>query len=691
MPQRAMGLLAGVAGLLILAGLALLGRDILRARKSGPKWARPLIAAGLVLLAALGLSTAADKPAASAPAATSTAKDPLLSSAEWKVIQDAWQTAGPLAKSGKSTETQRKVADEKLTAAEKAADKLVAAKLLSPAEAALLQAEANNIRMAMNSIPPLSEDGQVPLCYTPAFPPAKYTLDRLAARLPLLEQLVADKKVAPAVLGMVLKQTRDDLAMLAAPENIRSLGTEQNQEKARQTAKAVSAALDKLARTPASRPTTATAPADKLTTSADWKVITAAWDLLMAVSPQTTQAQWQAVDEAIKKADESADKLAAAGLLSAAEAKMLQLEAQSTRQDRYVSIRIAMTCYDTSGPAPAKSSFNRLEARLPLLEQMAKSGVVHAPALQLVIEALRNDINTLGDDAELGKITDDWTKARARQLQKQAGELLAQIERPARPASRPTTATAPADKLSDSKEWQTVIDAWNFAGPLAQTGKSTNPQRKDAQTKLDAAVAAANLLAKQGLLAPAEAKLLEADAKEITRVMLLNPPVPLQGDPMVLCYEAMALPLPAAASLQRLQLRLPLLEELVKNKDVHPQAMTLVLETVQKDIAVLEDKEQTARLADDKQREHAQEIRAAAQELLKALQPPAPASQPMILPTTLPSEPTIECYQRKMINVIPPSAQTLAARKELLADLERTGQLSPQAAEEVRRNLGASM
>jgi hypothetical protein len=47
--------LVGVAGLAIVAGLALLGRDLRRAATTGPRWKRRLVGSALILLGALGV------------------------------------------------------------------------------------------------------------------------------------------------------------------------------------------------------------------------------------------------------------------------------------------------------------------------------------------------------------------------------------------------------------------------------------------------------------------------------------------------------------------------------------------------------------------------------------------------------------------------------------------------------------
>ncbi len=50
MPYRAIGLLAGIIGVLLLVVLAAVGVNVYRASRRGPGWKRSLITAGLVML-----------------------------------------------------------------------------------------------------------------------------------------------------------------------------------------------------------------------------------------------------------------------------------------------------------------------------------------------------------------------------------------------------------------------------------------------------------------------------------------------------------------------------------------------------------------------------------------------------------------------------------------------------------------
>jgi hypothetical protein len=57
MPERAFNLLLALAGVAAVALLVVLGADLARSAQRGPRWKRRLIAAGLGLLASLGVAS----------------------------------------------------------------------------------------------------------------------------------------------------------------------------------------------------------------------------------------------------------------------------------------------------------------------------------------------------------------------------------------------------------------------------------------------------------------------------------------------------------------------------------------------------------------------------------------------------------------------------------------------------------
>ena len=167
----------------------------------------------------------------------------LQDAAEWKTILDAWHTAAPLAVSGVSTTAQREATDKKLAAAREAITKLAAAGLLQPGEARLLGMEADRLKTDIYASPPTDIDPQV-MCYKMAFlPPARASLDRLAARAAILEELAASDALAPAAMAKVLASVEADLKTLASPDQLKAL-PEADRARAAETAVRVQVAVD---------------------------------------------------------------------------------------------------------------------------------------------------------------------------------------------------------------------------------------------------------------------------------------------------------------------------------------------------------------------------------------------------------------------------------------------------------------
>lgn len=229
MPQRVVGILIAVFGTFTVLLIAAVGWDVFRAAKTGPRWKRKLVAAGLMLLATLGLggyAVGADRADAKArlpePAARVSASDEdLQKTREWKTIREAWDRITPIARSGVSTTRQRQDAEKAMDKASAAIETLAAAGSLSKAEAGLLQSEAEQLLAQMVRNPPT--DCQVN-CYKMAYmPPARNSLRRINQRLPLLRQAVASGKIGRAVTAKVLPSIEADLAILVSEQELAKL------------------------------------------------------------------------------------------------------------------------------------------------------------------------------------------------------------------------------------------------------------------------------------------------------------------------------------------------------------------------------------------------------------------------------------------------------------------------------------
>ncbi len=158
----------------------------------------------------------APQPAEAEPAAN------LEASPDWKVIVDAWDFIMPFARSGQSTDDQRKEIDAKLAAAREAAGRLAAkAGLLSEKEAELLNSEAERAAKDIRREPPIGVN-----CYDMAAVPAvqRLSFESIAERLPAIEALVAGGKVHPAAIVKVLEAIEADLVALSDEKRRARLG-----------------------------------------------------------------------------------------------------------------------------------------------------------------------------------------------------------------------------------------------------------------------------------------------------------------------------------------------------------------------------------------------------------------------------------------------------------------------------------
>jgi len=197
---------------------------------------------------AYGARTTPPAPPARQPAPAKPATS-LEESPDWKVVTDACDFAMPFARSGKSTGTQRKAAEARLSAAREAIARLAQAGLLAPAEAELLAAEVLIVMADVRQNPPEPEPGQVTavLCYDMAvIVPAQRSTRRLADRLPLLRKLADDGKVHRTALEKVLAAVEADLAVLADEKELARLHAIMLRPDAEKTRDAVQAEVEKL-------------------------------------------------------------------------------------------------------------------------------------------------------------------------------------------------------------------------------------------------------------------------------------------------------------------------------------------------------------------------------------------------------------------------------------------------------------
>ncbi|HUT36499.1 MAG TPA: hypothetical protein VNE39_23630 [Planctomycetota bacterium] len=217
MPDRLLNALLALAGVLMVAALALLGRDVLRAAGTGPRWRRRLVGGGLSLLAALGVpacGSSADAPAAK----TAPDPKPLADTPEWQRTEATWREADEIA-SGKRGPYPFDAAGKKrvlaaLETAGKDIEALQSNGSLGAAAAGLLRQDLALLVRGVQEKRPT--EMRMATCYEPmAFTPVQDSMARLTARLPLLEKLAAAGRVQPQVVAKVLLSVERDIATLA--------------------------------------------------------------------------------------------------------------------------------------------------------------------------------------------------------------------------------------------------------------------------------------------------------------------------------------------------------------------------------------------------------------------------------------------------------------------------------------------
>ena len=223
----------------------------------------------------------------------------------------------------------------------------------------------------------------------------------------------------------------------------------------------------------------------------------------------------------------------------------------------------------------------RMRTKLDELEKLTAARDVDGPAVTETADTIDSLAAVLRKQGNVATLTPKGQAEAARLLK------LAETRVPVARALVPVGTT----DLARSPQWQVVVDAWRFAGPLAETGKSTSAQRKDADAKLKAAATSTAALTQAGLLSAAEAGLLTIDAARLRTEIYCNPPTDFRGT----CYDMMFIP-PAQSSLKRIETQVTLLKTILAARTLAPAALDKVTGAIEADLAILADPKQTKHL-----------------------------------------------------------------------------------------------
>jgi hypothetical protein len=162
---------------------------------------------------------------------------------------------------------------------------------------------------------------------------------------------------------------------------------------------------------------------------------------------------------------------------------------------------------------------------------------------------------------------------------------------PTQAATSPAAIAAPAkDSLAENTLWKRIMAAWQEAEEVASGKRGDYPFDEKGQKAMLQSLATSDAdlkgLVEKGTLAAAEADLLREDLKGLVTSVQNKRPTEMR---MATCYEPVAIEIPVAASFYRLSARLPLIKQLATTATLHPEAVRIILATLDTDLAQLDE------------------------------------------------------------------------------------------------------
>jgi hypothetical protein len=437
MTQRALGLLASLMGMAVVVMLVLLGIDAWQAARTGPRWKRRLVSAGLILLAMLGVAgcdTQADPPKDPAPETKAGRRAELHETFAWEQLTTIWRNAAEVSSGKRGAYPFNQAGKTKMLADLKQAteivDKLQTQGLLTQAESGLLKKELLALTKGVNAKRPTEMKRAT--CYEPMWipPAAELSAKRLTERLPLLKQMAEAKTVKAAVLEKVIGTVRADIATLRDPEKMKQLNDKTNctPAQARKTLKEAEEVLEKIE-------AKLHKPAVDLPMTKEWQQMTTVCHEASEVSSGRRgpypfdKAGKQELLADIKTASKNIALLHSKGILGESEAGLLQSDLEDLThgvQAKRVKLPKGqrMTCYRMAFTPPAQKSLADLTKRLPMLEKMATSKTINPEVAAKVLESIEKDIAVLTDPKATKQLRNKADIRKANEMRQKAAKTV---------------------------------------------------------------------------------------------------------------------------------------------------------------------------------------------------------------------------------------------------------------------------
>ncbi len=345
----------------------------------------------------------------------------------WRHLTATWKEAGEIRSDKRGpypfTRKEKEELLKQLEATQSDIDTLTQAGFLNESEAGLLKKEVPELLADMMKY--RAKELAMATCYDPMMPlpAAKIGVDRLSARVALLEKLAAAPTLHPQAAAIVLASIQTDLHTLQDETQIGKLSAEER-TRAELLRQQVSQQLTKIqSRLPEQR--------NELEQTPQWQAIIPIWEKArrMADSGKSTTAERKQIDVEMQQALAAVEELGKRQLLLSAEVELMRQEAETLHRAIYRNrpIDLPASCYFTTRFSPAQQSMGRLRTRLPLLKQIVEAKTVHPAALRKLLPTLEADIQTLSRQEDLNQLRPDQ-QALAVQMRQEAAAQLAAIK-----------------------------------------------------------------------------------------------------------------------------------------------------------------------------------------------------------------------------------------------------------------------
>lgn len=393
MPQRIAAFGLGLLGLIALTLWWVWRRWSGPALRPSPAWLRTLLAAGLILLAWLGVAPAQEVSMSNpSNSGTHTAdenwKQPLLQkTAEGRQVLKAIQDAAALPAAFKFTRADQDRVIAGINTATKNLESLKTQKKLDAAQVALILWELEVWRSQVYAKRPV--EMLQATCYEPMLvrSRAMVSYENLQGRLPLLEELAAAKTLEPHALRQVVEAFQQDLVQITAEDLETQRSTPEWRAQLKEMGQRVTKLLDQIDQHFPATPGLSDLP--------EWHDLDRAWSAFQQpaiTTPPEAQARWDAVQKAL-------DQLASLGRIDDNEQLLLKHAAE---HDLQVAIKGRLT-FAPADPTLGYYWMSFESTVVPLVSSWGATGRFQPLVARKVLPALEADLQLKEQQFEKGR------------------------------------------------------------------------------------------------------------------------------------------------------------------------------------------------------------------------------------------------------------------------------------------------